>query len=102
MPITTRTGRRLSDAEIDELAQRAEGGLDLSDWKPRRGRPSLAGGAERSPRIAVRVPADVRDRAASRAVQEGRTLSDVVRALLVMYAAGSRPDGASRTQRKRL
>jgi hypothetical protein len=106
MPITTKTGQTLTDSEIDRLAERAEAGLDLSDWKPRRGRPSLAGGVDHSPRIAVRVPAEVRDRAASRAVQEGRSLSDVVRGLLVAYAdgsrtAGSEPDRTSRAQRKR-
>jgi len=50
---------------------------------------SRAGGADHSPRIAVRVPAEVRDRAVSRAVYEGRSLSDVVRGLPVAYAEGA-------------
>lgn len=87
MAVTTRSGRHLTDEDLDRLADEAEAGYDLSRWRPRRGRPFLdpiAG--EHSPRISVRVPAVLRDRAAARAASEGRSVSDVVRGLLEEYA----------------
>jgi plasmid stability protein len=89
MPRTVRTksGRTLSDADIDRLADRAEKGLDLSTWTPRRGRPSLdASVGAHSPRIAVRVPRSLHDRVTVRAAREGRSISDIVRILLEAYA----------------
>ena len=97
MAVTTRSGRQLTDEDLDRLADEAEAGYDLSRWRPRRGRPFLDPGAgERSPRISVRVPAVLRDRAAARAASEGRSMSDVLRGLLEEYAreaasAGKRP-----------
>jgi plasmid stability protein len=87
MPVETKTGRTVSDAELDRLATKAEAGFDLSAWRPRRGRPSLGGTAgEHAPRIAVRVPEALRDRARVRAATEGRSISEVVRSLLEEYA----------------
>ena len=86
MPVTTRSGRQLTDDDLDRLADEAEAGYDLSQWRPRRGRPFLdadAGG--HAPRISVRVPAGLRDRAADRAAAEGRSMSDVLRSLLEEY-----------------
>ena len=85
--VKTRSGRELSDGDIEKLAAEAEKGLDLSGWRPRRGRPPLdAGAGEHAPRIAVRVPADVHRRVVARATREGRTMSEVVRDLLERYA----------------
>lgn len=86
----TRSGKVLTDEELDRLAGRAEDGLDLSSWSPRRGRPSLGGTAEPSPRIAVRVPRALHRRVADRAAREGRSVSEVVRELLGAYASNSR------------
>ena len=87
MAVTTRSGRQLTDEDLDRLADEAEGGYDLSRWRPRRGRPFLDPDAgEHSPRISVRVPPVLRDRAAARAASEGRSISDVVRGLLEEYA----------------
>lgn len=89
MPGTVRakSGRTLSNADIDRLATRAEKGLDLSTWTPRRGRPSLdATVGAHSPRIAVRVPKALHHRVTVRAASEGRSLSDVIRDLLESYA----------------
>ncbi|HEY5434087.1 MAG TPA: hypothetical protein VIK13_02535 [Candidatus Limnocylindrales bacterium] len=87
MPVTTRSGRRLSDADLDRLAEKAEEELDLTTWRPRRGRPFLDDRATgHSPRVTARIPADLRDRAAARAAREGRTMSEVVRGLLEDYA----------------
>jgi hypothetical protein len=87
-PITTKSGRVLSEADIDGLAKRAEEGFDLSTWKPRRGRPWLGdatGG--HSPRIEARVPEALHRRVTTRAAREGKSLSAVVRALLEDYAS---------------
>jgi hypothetical protein len=89
MPSTVRakSGRILSDTDIDRLAGRAEKGLDLAAWSPRRGRPSLdATAGEHSPRIAVRIPRALHHRVTERAANEGRSMSDVVRDLLESYA----------------
>ena len=90
MPVKTRSGRVLSDAALDRLAESAEAGLDLSTWRPRPGRPSLDAMAEgHSPRVEVRVPEALRDRVRVRAAAEGRNVSDVLRELLEAYASGA-------------
>ena len=86
----TRSGRELSDADIERLAAQAEGGVDLARWRPRKGRPSIGtaeGGS--SPRIGARVSEDVYRRASSRAAAEGKSISQVVRDLLDGYVAGA-------------
>jgi hypothetical protein len=101
MPVKTKSGRVLSDADLDGLTTQAEKGFDLAAWRPRRGRPSLgATMGEHSPRIAVRVPEALRDRAKARATTEGRNLSEVVRSLLEEYAPEAAPKRA-RTRRRR-
>jgi predicted HicB family RNase H-like nuclease len=85
--VKTRSGRTLSEDDIERLAAEVEKGLDLSGWKTRRGRPPLdAATGEHAPRIAVRVPADVHRRVVARAAREGRSMSEVVRDLLEGYA----------------
>jgi hypothetical protein len=94
--VTTKRGTRLTEADIDRLANRAEEGLDLSTWTPRRGRPSLdASTVEHSPRIAVRIPRSLHGRVIARAVREGRNISEVVRELLERYAAERSPAAPS-------
>jgi hypothetical protein len=88
--VKTRSGRVLSDDDLDRLAESAEQGFDLSTWRPRPGRPSLDATAEgHSPRVEVRVPAALRDRVRKRAVAEGRNVSDVLRELLEANASGA-------------
>ena len=100
MPVKTKSGRVLSDADLDGLATKAENGLDLAAWRPRPGRPSLGPTVgEHSPRIAVRVPEELRDRARARAASEGRSVSEVVRSLLEGYAPEAAPK-LGRTQRR--
>ena len=85
--VKTRSGRTLSEDDIERLAAEVEKGLDLSAWKTRRGRPPLDGAADaHAPRIAVRVPRDVHRRVVARAAREGRSISEVVRDLLEGYA----------------
>jgi hypothetical protein len=92
--ITTKSGQKLTDADIERLADAAEKGFDLSTWEPRPrpvGRPQLETSAEgHSPRIAVRIPAALRSRVELRARGEGRSLSQVVRGLLEEYARTGR------------
>lgn len=86
-PVKTKSGRVLTTSEIDQLAAEADHGLDLSAWAPRVGRPPLGATAgAHSPRIAVRLPEDLHERAMRRAAREGRSISDVVRELLESYA----------------
>jgi hypothetical protein len=90
MALTTKDGRALTDTEIDALAAEAERGFAPASLRPRPGRPGRprldAASLEHSPRITVRVPASLRDRAAARAAAEGRTISQVLRTLLEAYA----------------
>jgi hypothetical protein len=100
--VTTTSGRPLSDADIERLAGRLDEGIDLSRWQPRRGRPTLDPNAhEHSPRIAVRIPDALNDRVRTRAAREGRSVSDVVRALLEGYAPATRAVTGSTTPRAR-
>ena len=80
----------LTDADYDRLADLAEAGFDPSEFRPRRGRPSLGGQDGASPRVAVRLSPGVHARALARAASEGRSLSDVLRELVESYAAGRR------------
>jgi hypothetical protein len=88
--VTTKTGRVLSEADLDRLATESEYGFDLSTWRPRRGRPSLSATAgTHSPRIEARVPEALHRRVSERAAKEGHSLSAVVRKLLEDYAGDS-------------
>jgi hypothetical protein len=99
--LSTKSGRILSQVDLDRLAERAEGGIDLSNWSPRRGRPSLDSAVgKHSPRVAVRVPEVLRSRATARAASEGRSMSEVLRRLLEDYVArGASPSRASDASR---
>jgi CopG-like RHH_1 or ribbon-helix-helix domain, RHH_5 len=84
--ITTKSGRILTDDDLDRLAEEAEAGFDLSTWTPRPGRPSLgASPGVHSPRIVARVPEALHKRVSARAAKEGRSVSAVVRLLLELY-----------------
>jgi hypothetical protein len=87
--LKAKSGRVLTDDDVDRLVAAAEAGFDTSTLKARRGRPFLdASATEHSPRLTVRVPATLRDQVSARAASEGRTVSDVLRALLQAYVEG--------------
>lgn len=84
----TKSGRVLTETDIDALADEFERGVDLSTWTTRPGRPSLsAQPGVHSPRVAVRVPAELDRRVRRRAAEEGRSVSQVLRELLESYAS---------------
>lgn len=104
MPGTVRTkrGLTLSESDVDRLAARADQGLDLSTWTPRRGRPALDPTVDaHSPRIAVRLPTALHRRVTIRATKEGRSMSEVVRDLLEHYASAPASVPPSHSQRRR-
>lgn len=80
--------KRLSEAEMARLADWIESDdFSLSGWTPRPGRPPLdPASTEHAPRLAVRIPVSLRLRVERKARTEGKTLSQVVRALLEGYA----------------
>jgi hypothetical protein len=85
--VVTKSGRKLTEADIERLATSLERDLDLKSWAPRPGRPSLGDSpGVHSPRIAVRLPEELHRRAVARAASEGRSISAVVRELLERYA----------------
>jgi len=66
-------GTRLTRARAEAIVKQA---------RHAGGRPSLSGTPSRSPQIAFRVPVEVRDRAAQRAADEGKTVSQLAREAL--------------------
>jgi len=98
--VRTKSGRVLDAADIEALADKAERGVDLAHWQPRRGRPSLSPTTlGHSPRVGARVPEDLYRRAMDRASTEGKSISEVVRDALTAYAEGAQALGDERQGR---
>jgi hypothetical protein len=75
-------GTVLTPEVLDELAEEAERGYDISKATiVRTGRPSLSDSGE-SPRLNFRVPGDLFEAAQLRADQEERSVSDLAREAL--------------------
>jgi hypothetical protein len=85
--IVTKSGVRLTEEDIERLADKLEAGIDLSKWtRLPVGRPPLEAGTDgHSPRIEVRVPPSLHRRVRARAAADGRTVSQIVRGLLEEY-----------------
>lgn len=83
-------GTVLTEEIADELADEAERGYDLSKGRRVIGRPSLAGGTGHSPRVNVRLTAELAERARARAESEGKTLSELAREAIEAYVGGSK------------
>lgn len=84
----TRSGRILTEADVEALATKAGQGVDLARWGPRRGRPSLSeAGSGHSPRVGARVSGEAYKGFLKRAKAEGKTPSEVVRSLVEAYAS---------------
>jgi CRISPR-associated endonuclease/helicase Cas3 len=81
----TAGGDVLTDEIIDELADEAERGYDLSKaTRVTYGRPSL-GAAGISPRVQIRVDPDLADALKARARKEHRSVSEIARTALREY-----------------
>lgn len=90
--VKLKSGRLLDQKLIDKLSAEAERGYDLSKATRvflREGRPARGEEGGESPRVASRIPEPVFRAAKRRATSEGLTVSEVIRALLVGYAAGN-------------
>lgn len=81
-PITLPSGRVLDEAGAEAY------GREVADRAARlRGRPSLTGPGEHSPKISARVPPVLKQQIADLAARDGRRPADVVRAALEEYVA---------------
>ena len=78
--IRDRRGRRITEARAAAIAESVM-------QAHRAGRPSLTAPRVTSPEIKARVPQDLRDRVVQRAVDTGRTTSEIVRDALEKYLA---------------
>lgn len=79
-----KSGTSITEELAERLAREAEAGYDLSRGR-RVGRNSLSGGSGRSPRLNVRTPVDLYQRAVAKATREGKTVSQVAREALEKY-----------------
>jgi len=77
--VRLRSGKRLTSKLAEEIVE---------EVRRAGGRPSLSGDATRSPQIAFRVPAELRDRAAEVAAAEGKTVSQLAREALEARLVG--------------
>ncbi len=80
----TKTGRVLSDDDIETLADEVAGDIDVDALKPRRrGRPPLEGGP--ADVVPVRLGASLRAAVETRATADHTTTGDVIREALRRY-----------------
>jgi hypothetical protein len=79
-----KSGAPITEEVAEQLAKEAEAGYDLSQGR-RIGRKSLGGGSGRSPRLNVRTPADLYEKALAKATREGKTVSQLAREALEKY-----------------
>ena len=94
-PLRTRSGVVLDEEKVDELVRTIEDDatewgepLPKSQWPIRgRGRPSLTGESQHSPRVTFRLDPEVREEAVLRAEREGKTVSELARDALKHYLA---------------
>jgi predicted HicB family RNase H-like nuclease len=83
--LRTRSGAKLTEKTVDALAAEAERGYDLSKAKRvRMGRPSLGEGGA-SPRVQVRVNAELAEALQLVARKQQRSVSEVARTALREY-----------------
>ena len=85
----------LDEDKVDDLVRTIEADttewsepLPKSQWPVRgRGRPSLSGESQHSPRVTFRLDPEERDKATERAEREGKTVSELAREALKQYLA---------------
>ncbi|MGI9119292.1 MAG: CopG family transcriptional regulator [Acidimicrobiales bacterium] len=79
----SRSGVELTDEVLEQMAQEAEAGLDVSRLRRRPGRPTMGSGPAQA--LPVRLDPELRQALDDRAVKEHTTASDVVRQALRRY-----------------
>lgn len=79
-----KSGTPITEELAERLAREADAGYDLSRGR-QIGRKSLSGGTGRSPRLNIRTPVDLYERALAKATQEGKTISQLAREALEKY-----------------
>ena len=82
----TKSGKVITDAEIERYAAEAEAGYDVDEMirrRGKRGRPTLGSGPASVE--SVRLDPELRDALASRAEAEGTSTSEVIRQALREY-----------------
>ena len=85
LPVTVaKSGAPITEELAEGLAKEAEAGYDLSRGR-RIGRKSLSGASGRSPRLNIRTPADLYEKALAKATREGKTVSQLAREALEKY-----------------
>jgi len=83
-PYSTKTGRNLTNTDIEALADEAERGYDVEELKQRRrGRPLL--GSAPAEVVPVRLDPDLKRAVEARAEAEHTTLSEVIREALRQF-----------------
>ena len=76
-PYKTKTGKVLTDADIEAMADEAERGYDVETLKPRRrGRPML--GSAPAEVVPVRLDPDLKEAVEARAEAEHTTTSEII------------------------
>jgi hypothetical protein len=80
-PYTTKTGKVLTDADIEAMADAAERGYDVEELKTRRrGRPML--GTAPAEVVPVRLDPELKQAVEARAEAEHMTTSEIIREAL--------------------
>jgi len=80
----TKTGKLLTDADVEALADEVEGDYDVETLKTRRrGRPSM--GSAAADVVPVRLDPELKEAVESRAEREQTTTSEVIREALRKY-----------------
>jgi len=83
-PYTTKTGKVLTDSDIEAMADEAERGYEVETLKARRrGRPML--GAAPAEVVPVRLEPDLKQAVEARAEAEHTTTSEIIRQALRRY-----------------
>jgi hypothetical protein len=83
---TTKSGRPIDDALVEQLADEAERGYEMAEVEVRRrgpGRPPLGDAAKAVE--SVRIDAELREQIARRAEADGVTASEVIRRAIAAY-----------------
>jgi hypothetical protein len=90
-PYVLRDGTIIDEATaeriVSEVDAAVESGQATVSLPRRRGRPALSGSAAPSPRLELRVPPELRERATRAAEERGVTISELVRDALEAYLA---------------